>query len=62
MLPEKPCEKCNHKKVCEASKKFDEINISITHPFFKAKIECSEFQPKEQTFMKRSESVFTAEV
>lgn len=62
MLPEKPCEKCNHKKVCEASKKFDEINITITHPFFKARIECSEFQPRQEVFMKKSESVLTPEV
>lgn len=47
MLPtERPCDSCIHKKVCEASKKFDEINVSVTHPFFKAKIECSEYSPK----------------
>ncbi len=62
MLPEKPCEKCNHKKVCEATKKFDEINISITHPFFKAKIECSEFQPRQDVFVKKSDNVFKTEV
>lgn len=44
MLPNKPCEHCIHKKVCEASKKFDEIDVKITHPFFKARIDCTEFQ------------------
>ena len=56
MLPNKPCENCIHKKVCEASKKFDEIDIKITHPFFKAMIECTEFQsvrlvPKSETIL-----------
>lgn len=47
MLPdERPCITCMHKKVCEASKKFDEIDVTITHPFFKAKIVCSEYSPK----------------
>lgn len=59
MLPEKPCEKCNHKKVCEATKKFDEISITISHPFFKAKIECSEFQPKPDALIKKAESIYT---
>ncbi len=45
MLPkEKPCETCIHKKVCEAKAKYEEINISITHPFFRAKIECTEYE------------------
>lgn len=46
MLPNKPCDNCIHKKVCEASKKFDEIDVKVTHPFFKARIECTEFQSK----------------
>lgn len=58
MLPnERPCDNCIHKKVCEATKKFDEINI--THPFFKAKIECTEFQHKPSQLLKKAESIYT---
>ena len=59
MLPEKPCEKCIHKKVCEATKKFDEINVNITHPFFRAKIECSEFEHKPEALIKKADSIFS---
>ena len=45
MLPKgKPCDRCIHNKVCEAKNKYDEIDIKITHPFFTAKIECSQFE------------------
>jgi len=45
MLPkEKPCDKCIHRNVCEARAKFEEIDIKITHQFFKAKIECTQFE------------------
>ena len=56
MLPnKKPCENCIHKKVCEATKKFDEINVTVTHPFFKAQIECTEFR---EGLVKKSESIY----
>lgn len=58
MLPnKKPCENCIHKKVCEATKKFDEINVTVTHPFFKAQIECTEFRQQEG-LIKKSESIY----
>ena len=45
MLPkEKPCERCIHKKVCEAKGKYEEIDIKVTHPFFKVKVECTQFE------------------
>ena len=45
MLPkEKPCERCIHKNVCEARNKYEEIDIKVSHPFFTAKIVCSQFQ------------------
>jgi len=45
VLPkEKPCDKCIHRNVCEARVKFEEIDIKITHQFFKAKIECTQFE------------------
>lgn len=45
MLPkERPCDTCNHKRVCEAKGKFDEIDVSVTHPFFKVKIVCEQYQ------------------
>lgn len=48
MLPkEKPCERCIHKRVCEAKGKYDEIDVKVTHQFFKVKIECSQFQADE---------------
>ena len=60
MLPnEKPCDNCIHKRVCEASKKFDEINVQITHPFFKAKIECIEFQQKQDLLVKKGEAIYS---
>ena len=50
MLPkEKPCEKCIHKNVCEARNKYEDIDIKITHPFFTAKIVCSQFQENKPT-------------
>ena len=62
MLPnEKPCENCIHKKVCEATKKFEEINIEVTHPFFKAKIECTEFQHKPDILMKKAENLYSSQ-
>lgn len=49
MLPKgKPCDRCIHNKVCEAKNKYDEIDIKITHPFFTARIECSQFEPEAQ--------------
>lgn len=58
MLPnEKPCDNCIHKRVCEASKKFDEINVHITHPFFKARIECTEYQHKSDALVTKGEAV-----
>lgn len=60
MLPnEKPCNECIHKRVCEASKKFDEINVQVTHPFFKAKIECIEFQHRPDVLIKKAEGIYT---
>ncbi len=59
MLPKKPCDNCIHKKVCEATKKFDEINVSVTHPFFKARIECTEFQQKPEPLMKKAEAIYS---
>ena len=45
MLPkEKPCDRCIHKNVCEARNKYEEIDIKISHPFFTAKIVCSQFE------------------
>ena len=62
MLPnEKPCNDCIHKRVCEASKKFDEINVSVTHPFFKARIECVEFQHKPEAFIKKADGIYSAD-
>ena len=59
MLPnERPCENCIHKKVCEATKKFDEINVQMPHPFFKAKIECIEFEHKPSALMKKAENIY----
>ena len=49
MLPkEKPCDRCIHRKVCEAKNKYEEIDVKVTHPFFKVKIECSEFEEVKQ--------------
>ncbi len=59
MLPNKPCDNCIHKKVCEASKKFDEIDVKITHPFFKARIECTEFQ--SGTLIRKGETILSPE-
>lgn len=60
MLPnERPCENCIHKKVCEATKKFDEINIELPHPFFKAKIECIEFIHKPTGLMKKADAIYS---
>jgi len=48
MLPkERPCDTCNHRKVCEARNRYDEIDIKITHPFFKVRVECSQFEPSK---------------
>lgn len=61
MLPsKKPCDDCIHKKVCEATKKFDEINIEVTHPFFEAKIECREYHKRPDVLTKKSESIYTS--
>ena len=61
MLPnEKPCKDCIHAKVCEATKKYDEINISITHPFFKAKIECTEFIHKPDPVIKKADAIYSS--
>lgn len=50
MLPkEKPCDRCIHKNVCEARNKYEDIDIKITHPFFTAKIVCSQFQENKPT-------------
>lgn len=47
MLPkEKPCENCIHRKVCEATKRFQEIEVKVTHPFFIVKVDCSQFEEK----------------
>lgn len=63
MLPnEKPCENCIHKRVCEASKKFDEINVTVSHPFFKARIECTEFQHKPDVLLKKSMNIYEPQV
>ena len=49
MLPkEKPCDRCIHRKVCEAKGKYEEIDVKVTHQFFKVKIECSEFEEVKQ--------------
>ena len=60
MLPsERPCENCIHRKVCEASKKFDEITVTVSHPFFKARIECTEFQHKPEALLKKAEAIYS---
>lgn len=59
MLPnEKPCKTCIHQKVCEASKKFDEIDVKVTHPFFKARVECTEYIEKRCAVVPKSETIY----
>lgn len=52
-----PCCSCIHRKVCNAKICLNELKYTIVHPFFKIKVECTEYYDEQLATMAKTQSI-----